>query len=280
MPTTTTLARRRNAVAVVAGILNLLAGLTVLAGYAIQDPRLVTLLPGAAPMRATTALAIVCCGAGVLLLAGGYLKTAAAIAAVCGVIGLAVLAEAVSGVHLAGFDPAAFAGGTPPRAGALIGCLTMLAAAALLLMSGVLRVRARLAIVGLAGSVLLAAGVVAVISYLGGMSGGFTTGAYSQLAIHTGAALAALGAALIRFAWRDSMAAQMGVPAWTPLLVASGALATTFCLYGAMTADQESDFAHQVSFEAEGLRQFLHAGLDNRIQPSSGWPGAAPPCRT
>ena len=63
------------------------------------------------------------------------------------------------------------------------------------------------------------------------------------------------------------MAGRIGAPAWVPLLVGVGTLTTSFCLYGAMAADQESDFAHQLTFEAKGLRQFIHAGLDNRIQP-------------
>lgn len=267
MPTTTTLARRRNAVALITGIVNLLIGLTVLAGYASRNPALVTLLPGSAPMRLTTAIAILCCGSAVLLLAGGALRAAAAVAAICGVIGLANLAEAIAGFHIAGFDPVAFAGGAPPRAGTLIACLLILAATALMFMSGVVRPRARLAIVGFIGSVLHSVGVVAVISYIADVSSAFTTGAFSQLSIHTAVCIAALGAALIRFAWRDSIAVEMGAPAWVPLLVGVGTLTTSFCLYGALAADQESDFAHQVAFEAEGLHQFIDAGLDNRIQP-------------
>ncbi len=50
----------------------------------------------------------------------------------------------------------------------------------------------------------------------------------------------------------------------------TGTLATAFCLYGAIIADHRSDFAHQVDFEAEGLRQFIHAGIDNRVQPLIG----------
>lgn len=265
--TTTTLARRRNVVALVTGIVNLLISLTVLAGYAFSEPALVTLIPGSAPMRLTTAIAILSCGAAVLLLGGGYLKTAAGFAVICGAIGVAKMVEVIAGVHIAGVDPVAFAGGAPPRAGLLIACLLMLAAAALVLMSGVVRPRSRLAIVGFAGSVLHSVGVVALLSYVAEVSSAFTTGRYSQLSIHTAIAIAALGAALIRFAWRDSMEGRIGVPAWVPLLVGVGTLTTSFCLYGALAADEESDFAHQVTFEAEGLRQFIHAGLDNRIQP-------------
>ncbi len=267
MPTTTTIARRRNAVALVTGIVTLLTGLIVLAGYAMHSAALVTLIPGSAPMRLTTAVAILSCGAAVLLLAGGYLRSAAATAAVCGAIGIFDMAEAIAGVQIARADLAAFAGGTPPRAGLLIACLLVLAAAGLTLMSGVVRLRARLAIVGFIGSVLHSVGVVAVIAYAADVSSAFTTSPYSQLAIHTAVAVAALGAALIRFAWRDSTIAEMGAPAWLPLLIGVGTLTTAFCLYGAMAADQESDFAHQVTFEAEGLQQFIGAGLDNRIQP-------------
>jgi sensor domain CHASE-containing protein/uncharacterized membrane protein len=51
------------------------------------------------------------------------------------------------------------------------------------------------------------------------------------------------------------------------LLIGVGVLSTSFCLYGAMAADEKSDFANEVSFEADSLRQFIQNGLDNRIQP-------------
>lgn len=266
MPTTTTFARRRNAVALVSGLATALIGLAVLAGYATRTAWLVTPIAGSAPMRPITAAALLCCGAAVLLLGTGFLRAAAAAAVLCGLGGAAKLFEALAGVHIAGLDPA-FAAPADPRAGVLAACLLLLAAAALFLMSGVVRPRSRLALVGFSGSVLHSVGVVAVFSYLAGVSSAFSGGAFSELAIHTAAAMAALGAALIRFAWRDSVTAAAGAPAWLPLLVGAGALATTFCLYGAIKADHESDFGHQVAFEAEGLRQFLHAGLDNRIQP-------------
>src|SRR5574340_42971 len=267
MSTTATLTRRRNSFALIAGILNLLVGLAVLAGYALQDRSLVTFLPDSVPMRLTTAIAILCCGAAVLLLAGGHFRSAAGAPAVCGVVGVVNLVEAIAGFHITGFDRVAFAGGAPPRAGTLIACLLMLAAAALILMSGVVRLRHRLAAVGFAGSVLHSVGVVAVISYAAGVSSAFPPGEFSQLSIHAATVIAVLGAALIRFAWRDSITAERGAPAWLPLLVGAGTLATAFCLYGAIAADQEADFAHQVAFEAEGLRQFMSAGLENRIQP-------------
>lgn len=267
MPTTTTFARRRNAVALISGTLSVLIGLTVLAGYATRNAWLITFLPDSAPMRLTTAAAILCCGAAVLLLAGGFFKAAAAIAAFCGLIGALQFFEAFAGFRISGLDAIAFAAQVPPRAGMLAACMLMLAAAALVLMSGVVRPRSRLALVGFSGSVLHSIGVVAVFSYLAGVSSAFSAGAFSQLAIHTAVAMAAIGAALIRFAWRDSVTAATGAPAWLPLLIGAGTLATTFCLYGAMTADHKSDFDQQVAFEAEGLRQFIHAGLDNRIQP-------------
>jgi sensor domain CHASE-containing protein len=267
MIATTTLLRRRNAVAITTGSINLMIGLTVLIGYAVRNALLVTFLPGFAPMRFTTAIGILCCGAAVLLLATGASRLATAMAVICGAIGLATLIEVIAGVHIAGFGPAAFAGAAPPSSGLLIGVLLVSAATALALMSGVVRLRSRLAIVGFIGSVLHSVGVVAVFSYVAGVSSAFTVGTYSQLAIHTSVATAALGAGLIRFAWRDSICADRGAPAWAPLLVGAGTLSTAFCLYGAIAADQKSDFAHQVRFDAEGIRQFLHAGLDSRIQP-------------
>ncbi len=267
MSTTTTLSRRRNAVALLTGVLDVLIALTVLAGYAAQDPVLVTLVPGSAPMRLTTAIAVLCCGAAILLLAGGSRRVAAFAAAICGIVGAANLVEAAGNFRIAGFDMTAFAGGATPRAGTLISCLLILAAVALLLMSGIVTVRARLAMVGFSGSVLFCIGAVAAVSYFAGVSSAFTVGAFSQLSIPTAVALAAVGAALIRFAWRDSLTIDAGTPAWLPLLVGAGTLTTSFCLYAAIAADQKSDFAHQVAFDAEGLRQFVSAGLENRVQP-------------
>ncbi len=267
MSTTTTLSRRRNPIALLTGVFNVLIALTVLAGYAGQDAVLVTLVPGSAPMRLTTAIGILCCGSAVLLLAGGFSRTAAAAAAVCGIVGLLNAIEVIGDFRIIGSGLISFAPAMSPRAGALIACLLILAAAALILMSGIVKLRARLAAVGFAGSVLFSVGAVAAVSYIAGVSSAFTTGAYSQLAIHTSVALAALGAALIRFAWRDSLTSETGTPAWLPLLVCTGTLTTAFCLYAAILSDQKSDFARQVSFDSEGLQQYVQAALENRIQP-------------
>ena len=266
MSVTTTLARRRNPVALITGTLSLLIALTVVAGYAIHDTSLITLVPGSAPMRLPTAVGILCCGGAVLLLAGGYRRTAAVAAVLCGLIGVANLGEAITGVYIPDIDLPALTA-APAHTGTLIGCLLILAAAALVLMSGVVRVRSRLAIVGVVGSVLHSIGAVAAISYFAGVSSAFTEGPFSRLALHTAVALALLGAALIRFAWRDSLAAGTGTPAWLPWLVGAGTLATSFCLYAAIASDQRSDFARQVAFDSEGLRQFVQAGLENRVQP-------------
>jgi sensor domain CHASE-containing protein len=267
MSTTTTLARRRNAVALITGTLTVLIALTVLAGYASQNPALITLIPGSAPMRATTAFAILCCGSAVLLLAAGWRRTAAACAVLCGVVGFVKLGEAIAGVPIPHLDLDQFARAVTPQGGVLMACLLLVAATALLLMSGVVRLRSRLAMVGISGSVLHAVGVVAVLSYIAGVASAFTDGTYSRVAVHTAVAIAAIGAALIRFAWRDSLATDIGTPAWLPLLVGTGTLVSSFCLYAAITADRESDFAQEVAFDTEGLSQYLNAGLENRVQP-------------
>ncbi len=154
-----------------------------------------------------------------------------------------------------------------PHASTLIACLLILASVALLLMSNVVRPRSRLAIVGVIGSILASVGVVAFFSYFTGVSDAFVSGHFSRIAVHTAAAIAATGIAVIRFAWRDSLATDIGTPAWLPLLASAGTLATAFCLYAAMLSHEQSSFAQQVSFESEGLRQFLRVELDNRIQP-------------
>lgn len=259
MSTTTTLTRRRNAVALVAGVLCLLIGGVVMAGYASQQPWLVTLFPGSATMRLASAVGIFCCGAAVLFLAGGYRKTCAAAAVAAVLVAVADLVAA-----FAGFNPSA---GSTQFAGTLSTCLLVVGGGSLVLMSGVVHVPSRLAVVGSAGSVLNSVGIVAVVSYVAGVNSAFTEGDFSQLGIHTAIAIAALGAALIRFAWRDTLTLETGTPGWLPFLIAAGTLATTFCLYGAVAADQEADFEHQITFEAEELRQFLSAGLENRVQP-------------
>ncbi|HWR51795.1 MAG TPA: CHASE domain-containing protein [Bryobacteraceae bacterium] len=267
MSSTTTITRRQNPVAIIAGGLSVLIGAAVLAGYFSGHASLVTLFPGSAPMRFATAIAIVCAGSAVLLLAAGYRRSCASAAAIGGIVALADLIASAAGAGITGLEPVGVANPALPFAGTLAGCLLIIGSAALILMSGVVRLHSRLAVVGAAGSVLSSVGIVAIISYLAGVSSAFTAGAFSQLGIHTAIAVAALGAALIRFAWRDTLATTTGTPAWLPVLVGAATLATVFCLYGAIIADQESDFSHQVTFEAEGLRQFVSTGLENRIQP-------------
>ncbi len=266
MSTTTTLRRRRNPVALAAGILNFAIAATVLAGYASGNASLATLLPGAAPMQFLTACGILASAAAILLLAAGWFRTAAAAASVCGIAGVVSLAAAM-GLPIAALGLPGRSGSAAPQGGLLVGVLLILGAVALVLMSGVVRLRSRLALVGILGSAVHSIGAVAAICYFGGVASAFSEGQFSRLALPTAIALAVLGIALIRFAWRDSLATDTGTPAWLPLLVISGTLAACFALYGAVLGYERSSFAHQFAIESEELAQFLGTELDNRIQP-------------
>jgi sensor domain CHASE-containing protein len=267
---TTTTSRRSNPVAVAGGMICVLTGATVLAGYSVQLPAAVTLWAGSAPMRVPTAAGMLICGLSLLAIAAGRLRSGAVIAAVAVMAGLEMLAESAFNLPMQEFEArlwSASGAAAAARRATLTGVCVLLSGMALLLMSGVIRVRRRLAVVGLAGSIVVSVGAVAFLSYLTGMSSAFAAGYLTTVSAPTAFCLLALGAAIIRFAWRDSATKETGSPAWLPLLVGVGSLAVTFCLWEAVVADQRETFDHKVEYDAAYLRGQIETGLENRIQP-------------
>ncbi len=272
MNNTTTIMRLSNPVAITAGAVTGLLSGVVLAGYATGMLALVKLVPWSAPMRLPVAAGLFFCALAVLLLAMGWKRTAAGVASAAGLVGLELLRESVFEVHVAAIETAAFAGG--PEAVKLSGRLTTLAgacliltAAALLFMTGVVRPRNRLAVVGVLGSIIGSVGAVAFLSYVVGMSSAFGPGHLTALGMNTAFCLALLGLAVIRFAWADSAAGDRGAPAWLPALVGIGILSVTICLWEAMAAEHHAELQQTIEFDTKYLKDDLEVQLDNRVQP-------------
>ncbi len=273
MTNTTTITRRSNPVAVTAGIVTCLLTAAVLTGYATGMLALVKLVPWSAPMRLPVAAGLFLCAMAVLLLALGWKRTAAGVAVAAGLVGIELLRESVFGVLITGIEAAAFAAGGSEagklsgRVTTLSGACVVLTAAALLFMSGVVRMRNRLAVVGVLGSIVGAIGAVAFLSYVVGMSSAFRTGHMTALGEHTALCLALLGMAAIRFAWADSTAGERGAPAWLPALVGIGILSVTVCLWETMAAENHAELQRTIDFDTRYLKDDLEVQLDNRIQP-------------
>ena len=266
MPPTTTTTRRSNPIAIGAGLLSLALGTVVLAGYGLSSREATTLLAGSAPMRVSTAIGVMLSGLALLALAGARIRFAAALAVLTALVGLEMLAESALNLPLGPWESHLWDAAAGSRRSTLTAVCLLLVALALLLMS-VLRWRHRLAAAGLLGSIVASIGAVAFLSYFSGVGSAFVQGELTTMSVPTALCCLALGAAVIRFAWRDSATAQTGAPAWLPLLVLCASLAVAVTLWEAVVADAREQLDHRVAYDADYLRGELEAQIENRIQP-------------
>jgi sensor domain CHASE-containing protein len=266
MPTTTTTLRRSNPIVIGAGLLSLALGAAALAGYAFSIRELTTLLAGSAPMRLPTAAAAALSGLSLLALAGARVRASAALAILVALVGVATLVQAVLGLPMLPWEARLWAGGAQASRSTLTAVCFLLVALSLLLM-GVLRVRHRLALAGLLGSLAASIGAVAFLAYFSGVGSAFVQGHLTTMSAPTALCCLALGAAVIRFAWRDSAAPWASAPVWLPLLVVSAGLAITFTLWEAVVADAREDLDSRIAFDAAYLRSEIEGEIESRIQP-------------
>jgi signal transduction histidine kinase/DNA-binding response OmpR family regulator len=230
-----------------AGVLLIALGLAVLVGWSMHVPALIQLRPSLPPMSRNTAASFVLCGAALLLLVfRGPRWLVTACAGAVAAASLLTFAEFVTGID-AGIDqilgPAyiTIKSSTPGRMSPVGAICLALGSVGLLLAPRQLSQRAATWL-GLTGSILVGAGMAAVMGFALGSSDVFGWGDYTRVACHSAFGFCLLGLGLVALAWRDHTDPDRS-PRWLPIsatfAVATGAIG----MWQALIAAGQAPFA-------------------------------------
>ncbi|OAI56849.1 hypothetical protein AYO49_03435 [Verrucomicrobiaceae bacterium SCGC AG-212-N21] len=223
------------------GILAILLGLTVMAGWLLRSPTIVRLHPSYAPMQFLTAVNFLLSGVALTALGIGRRRVTLALGLIVGTIGILVSAEHLLGARV-GFDwivqqlpslpdhPALKP--APPSAV----CFALCGAALTILSLSRLRAIHR-PVVWVIGSLAISVSSVALMGYTVGLAGTYVWGQFTGMAIHT-----AIGVCLLAFGLlaATSRAAGHGHPQddpWFPVPFGIAGVSSTILLWQALLTD-------------------------------------------
>ncbi|MEI8395955.1 MAG: response regulator [Rhodospirillaceae bacterium] len=223
--------------AIATGVLSAALGALVLAGWLLEKPELVRVLPGFIAMQPNTATSFVFCGAALVLAVLGW-RRGGLLALVAGGIGLATWVQVVLG-HDIGIDLLFIkpfmveASNHPGRMAPNTAFAFLLISLALALDAGLIRSRRPpAAIIGTLGAIAAGLGVAALAGYfmyLGQDSG--WRGAI-RMAPNTAAGMVVLGAGVFSLGrLRDHSVEHDTLPDWMPAMVGVGTLTVTIILW-------------------------------------------------
>lgn len=220
-----------------AGIVAVLGGAVVLAGWLTHRVELVRLRADQVPMQFNTALCLGLLGAGLLLTLSRWTRFAAVPLALVALAGAATVVEYVAGVDLGIdrllFDPWLKTGASPGRMpGNSAVCFALLGASAFWFARSERSRRAALA-VGVAASLVAGLALVALFGYAAGVTTAYTWRSGTAMAPLTAFLLLLLAMGYLGMAW--NLANTDGLPRWLPIPVAVGSLAATLVLWQALT---------------------------------------------
>lgn len=188
-------------------------GCVVLTGWVLGIHALTSLIPWGWTMKANTALAFILCGVALLLLQlpGAWARLVArSCALVVGAVALLTLVEYVCSCNF-GIDEFVLRdhgqwGGIahPGRMAPNTATALVLQATALWLMSLTVRTARRSWLLALLGSLVLAIGLIAMLSYLAEFRAGYSWWNLTAMPMHTALLVVILGTAVLRFTWRQA----------------------------------------------------------------------------
>lgn len=214
-------------------------GATVLAGWFLHAPAVIQVLPTLPPMVRNTAACFLLCGVALLTLAlGGPRRLVFVCGGIVSVVGILNIVEIVSGVktgvnELLGTPYIGVGQVRPGRMAPVTAICFTLASLSLMTSSPVAFTNRQAVALGIVGSVIAAAGFVAMIGF---------GGKVALAAFHTAAGLFVLGAGMLALAWRVSGDAAR-TPSWLPIAVIIGMMIFTLAVWRALVLGGNAPFA-------------------------------------
>ena len=212
-----------------AAVLVIVLGLTVLAGWISQTPELIQLLPHLPPMTRNTAACFLLCGLALLMLAlRGPRWLVVMCAGTVSAVSVLTLVEIVFRVNVGINEllgPSYINVGLVRRGGmAPLTAICFALSSMALLMTPTVMSKQSAMLLGLNGSTVSAAGMVAMIGLWGGVA---------LAALHTAVGLWVLGLGMLALAWYTETDLA-GTPRWLPISVLIAVLAGTLGVWRAL----------------------------------------------
>jgi two-component system NtrC family sensor kinase len=255
--------------ALVAGGVVAALGLLVLAGWHTDSVALVQIGPTVRPMSYSAALCLALGGTGLLALTLGWSRLAAACGVVTAVIGGSILGEYMLGISL-GIDQlfmkVSLTGRAsyPARMAPNSALALALAGLTILAMSRAKRRDFILLLVGPLGSIALALGLVAFIGYLTGLKT-YAWGSFAEMSPQAAFGSLVLGIGIIAFAWHAGATPAATMPHRFAVLIGTGVLAVTLCLWQALIASEEALVGRTVELAVANVHNEIMAQMQSRI---------------
>ncbi|MBI5770305.1 MAG: PAS domain S-box protein [Verrucomicrobia bacterium] len=241
-------------------------GLVTALGWWMGIDELVQPFPAKAPTKINEALCFVVIGAVLVALEYGY-RRVAWVTLIAAAVGAATFAEI--SLHrdfrideMLGRDHLLVMTEQPGRMAAVVAIALACAALALAWRACDWGARARLFVEAVAGSVFASAGFSTLLGYAAGLETVYSWGTLTATPPVSAVALLLLGLSLTTLAWRETMKAEGGPPAWSPMPAAIFCLTLTVILWIGLSA-REHDFTKQNSMNDLGL---LATAIDNEIE--------------
>jgi len=258
------------ALPLMAGVLVILLGLTVLVGWHARLPLLIQLHPTFAPMKYNTALCFLCTGVALLAIRSGRRRLALPFGIVVALVGFLTLLEYAFDLDL-GIDQLLFRSyivtqTSHPGRMSPVAALIFLMSGMASVTAGVLcrHPRGRLA-TGLLSSLVIALSSMALLGYMTGLTGTYGWGLLSRMALHTASGFLALGAAFFSIAWSQESAAENRSPRWLPISTALAAVSATIVLWHALADREQEQMADTVKANANMAKNEILARLQSEM---------------
>ena len=264
---------------VIAGVTVALLGLTVMLGWHIENPTLVSIRPSFVPMVYNTALCFALCGAVLLCGAKGFRRVALAFSSV-----LLVIAALTAFEHATGFNfgidellvgyKSDFQMAHPGRMafGTALGFIFSGAAFLLNLtekgkhFGGAQTFGAILIVSGIPGAIVAIIGIAMFSDFWMKASSADNWGIFSAMAGHTAWGLICVGTGIIAWNWKEYKLRNDESLFWLPAVIGSGMVAITLTFALAFYTQQQKDIFRLVDEHAVKLDFAIEKGVQSRVE--------------
>ena len=248
----------RATLALTAGVLSALLGLTVLFGWYTHNETLLHIVPSFVAMAYNTSLGFFLCGLSLTASALSPARLARAVALasalLAGLLGLLTLSEYIFGFDL-GIDQLfmhSYTRASVTHPGRMAICTALcFVLTGLPLAASQFQRTSKPTLMALAGTLVFTLGMIALSGYFTGIVRSYTWGQLTRMAVHTASGFLVLGTGLILLAWRDEAAAGRTGRRWLPLFMGVGASAAALCLWQALAVEQGAQLAALRRLEAQ-----------------------------